>query len=410
MGRKQISCMTRRIDKGKLRRIALANQGLVKRQSFGRGLEATSRTIRHLGHVQIDTISVVVRAHNHILRTRVPNFESHHIDQLLKDRTIFESRFPVAAFRPIQDFRFTLLHARKFGSKAASKDAEAMMKRVLHRVRSEGPLRSRDFEDTRKKSDGWWDWKPAKRALEQLYFRGDLMISARDGFEKSYDLTERVLPSSVDVSVPTIEEFASFLVDTTLRSHGFATYRSFSSGGRHGVPLGGSVKAELKHRTETGRLAAFTADGGFRFWVDPRTLDREPPRILKNARLLSPFDNLVSQRERLLEVFDFDYQIECFVPEAKRRYGYFCLPILYSDRLIGRMDCKSHRNESRFEIKALFLEPEFASRKRLAELVDPLSAAIVDYAHFDNCNDVVVTESTPTLAKPMLTKALGGYL
>jgi uncharacterized protein YcaQ len=270
--------------------------------------------------------------------------------------------------------------------------------------------RSRDFEDTREKNDGWWDWKPAKRALEQLYFQGDLMISARDGFEKSYDLTERVLPSSVDVSVPTIEEFASFLVDTTLRTHGFATYKSFSSGGRHGMPLGGSVKAELKHRTETGQLEAFTTDDGSQCWADPRTLDREPPRMSKNARLLSPFDNLVNQRERLLEVFDFDYQIECYVPEPRRRYGYFCLPILYSDQLIGRMDCKSHRDESRFEIKALFVEPAFAGRKHLAELVDPLAAATVEYARFDSCNDVVVTKSTPTLAKRMLTNSLREYL
>ena len=118
----------------------------------------------------------------------------------------------------------------------------------------------------------------------------------------------------------------------------------------------------------------------------------------------------MNQRERLSEVFDFDYQIECYVPEAKRRYGYFCLPIMYADQLIGRMDCKSHRDESRFEIKALFLEAEFTSRKRLAEVIDPLSAAIVEYARFDNCNDVVVTTSTPTLAKPMLTKALIEYL
>lgn len=403
-------CMTQHIDRGKLRRIALASQGLVKRQPFGRGLEATSRTICHLGYVQIDTISVVVRAHNHILRTRVPNFDSRQIEQLLADRKIFESRLPVAAFRPIQDFRFTLLHARKFRSKVGSRDVKTMMNRVLQRVRSEGPLRARDFEDTRKKSGGWWDWKPAKHALEQLYVQGDLMISARDGFEKSYDLTERVLPSTVDVSEPTIEEFANFLVDTTLRAHGFATYKSFSSGGRHGVPLGRSVRAELRNRTDAGDLREFTTDSGSQCWAEPETLDREPPRTSKAVQILSPFDNLVSQRERLSEVFDFDYQIECYVPEAKRRYGYFCLPILYSDRFIGRMDCKSHRSESRFEIKKLFVEPEFTSRKRLAELVDPLAAAIVEYARFDNCNDVVVTRSAPTLAKPMLTKALIGYL
>lgn len=400
----------RHIDRRKLRRIALANQGLLKRQPFGRGLDATSRTIRHLGYVQIDAISVVVRAHNHILRTRVPDFENRHIQRLLADRKIFESRFPVAAFRPMQDFRFTLLHARKFSSKVDSRAIKTMMQRVLQRVRSDGPLRARDFEGTGKKNAGWWDWKPAKRALEQLYYQGDLMISARDGFEKSYDLTERVLPSSVDVSEPSIEEFANFLVDTTLRAHGFATYKSFSSGGRHGLPLGGSIRSQLRRRTDRGDLRVFTTAGGSQFWAEPDTLDGAPLRTSKTVQILSPFDNLVNQRERLSEVFDFDYQIECYVPEAKRRYGYFCLPIMYADRLIGRMDCKSHRDESRFEIKALFLEAEFTSRRRLAELIDPLSTAIVDYARFDNCDDVVVTRSTPALAKPMLTKALTEYL
>ncbi|MCZ6617176.1 MAG: winged helix DNA-binding domain-containing protein [Gammaproteobacteria bacterium] len=399
--------MIEHIDRQKLRRIALVHQGLTKRQPFGLGLEATLRTIRHLGYVQIDTISVVLRAHNHILRTRVPNVENNHIERLLQDRKIFENRFPVAAFRPIQEFRFTMLHARKFRSKTFSRNTKTLMKSVLDRVTSEGPLRSRDFEDTRRKSAGWWDWKPAKRALEQLYFQGDLMISARDGFQKSYDLIERVLPSTVDVREPTIEEFANFLVDTTLRTHGFATYKSFSSGARYGVPLAGSVKEVLKHRTDAGDLRKITSDGGSQYWVKPQTLDRQPRRSAKTVQILSPFDNLVNQRERLSEVFDFDFQLECYLPEAKRRYGYFCLPIIYADQLAGRMDCKSHRDESRFEIKALYLEPEFASRKRFTELVDPLSRAMVDYARFDGCHEVFVTKSTPALAKTMLTKVLG---
>jgi uncharacterized protein YcaQ len=400
----------RPIDREKLRRIALTHQRLGKRRPFGLGVEATSRTISHLGYVQIDTISVVVRAHNHILRTRVPNFQNDHIESLLQARKIFEYRFPVAAFRPMQDFRFTLPHARKFRAKASSREAKAMMKRVIQRIKSEGPLRSRDFADSRKKNKGWWDWKPAKRALEQLYYQGDLMIVSRAGFEKSYDLVERVLPSSVDSREPTLEEFASFLIDTNLRVHGFASYKSFSSGGRHGIPLGSSIKAELKHRTNTGDLEEFTTDTGARYWALPETLDHLPPRPSKTVQILSPFDNLVNQRERLSEVFDFDYQIECYVPEAKRRYGYFCLPILYCDQLIGRMDCKSHRDESRLEIKALFLEPAFTSRKRLAEVIDPLSSAIADFARFDNCNDVVVTKSTPPIAKTMLRKGLSAHL
>ncbi|GJL77943.1 MAG: hypothetical protein NPINA01_09320 [Nitrospinaceae bacterium] len=285
-----------------------------------------------------------------------------------------------------------------------------MMERVLRRIRSDGPLRARDFENTGKKSTGWWDWKPAKCALEQLYFQGDLMIRARDGFEKSYDLTERVLPSSVNTTEPTIEEFASFLIDTTIRTHGFANYASFRAGGQYGMPLGGSVKAELKRRTDTGDLTLLTTDAGSKIWAEPMTLDLKSTRPPNTVRILSPFDNLVIQRERLSEVFGFDYRLECYVPEAKRCYGYFCLPILYSDRLVGRMDCKSYRDESRFEIKALFLESGFASKKGFSELVDPLSTAIVDFARFNNCEDVVVTQSTPSFAKQILTKALSKYL
>ena len=397
--------MAASIDTGKLRRIALTRQGIGQRQPFGRGIGSTLKAIQHLSYVQIDTISVVVRAHNHVLRTRVPNFEPSHIDRLLKDRQIFEYRFPVAAFRPIQDYRYTLLHAAKFRAKPRIKD-KAIMRRVIDRIRAEGPLRSRDFEHPQKKRSGWWDWKPAKAALEQLYFQGDLMISARDGFEKSYDLTERVLPSSIDVGEPSTEEFANYLIDTTLRAHGFATHTTFASGARH-IPLRGTVKAELKRRTEEGKLRKFTNNQGVPFWVEPETLDGKTPRIAKTVQILSPFDNAVIQRERLLEVFNFDYRIECYVPEPKRRFGYFCLPIVYADQLVGRMDCKSHRAEGCFEIKALFLEAGFASRKRVEELADPLSAAVVEYAKFDGCGEVVVTRTEPSLSKQLLLKAIG---
>ncbi|QPJ65787.1 MAG: winged helix-turn-helix domain-containing protein [Candidatus Nitrohelix vancouverensis] len=403
--------MTDLISPGKLKHIALDRQGLLKRDTFGRGLNAVERAIRHLGYVQIDTISVVARAHTHTLLTRVSNFENSYLETLLKERKIFEYRFPVAAFRPIQDFRFTRLHARKFRSKQPrSKEVQSMMKRVLQRIRSEGPLRSRDFGDNAPKSSGWWDWKPAKCALEQLYFQGDLMISARDGFEKSYDLTERVLPSTVDTREPAIEEFASFLIDTTIRSHGFAAYTSFSSGGRYGMSLGNSVKAELKRRVESGELNCATTSAGTKIWIEPETLDQGTTLPSDTVQILSPFDNLVIQRERVREFFGFDYQIECYVPEAKRRYGYFCLPILRGDRFIGRMDCKAHREEARFEIKALFLEPDFSSQRTFSGLADPLASAIIDFARFDQCDNVLVTHCRPSFAKQRLVKALSNYL
>ncbi len=308
---------TRSIERGKLRRIALANQGLIQREPFGRGRAATLRAIGHLGYVQIDTISVVVRAHDHVLRTRVENFEPQHIDRLLQDRQIFEYLFPVAAFRPIEDYRFVLPLMRSARSKRRSRDDKRMMKRVLERVAAEGPLKSRDFEDPRSSRKGWWDWKPAKRALEQLYYQGDLMISARDGFQKSYDLAERVLPSSIDLSEPTVAEFAGHLVDNTLRAHGFASYKSFVYGARGGR-LGGALKAEIRRRAASGELLEVSDRSGRSWWCEPETLDARAPRARKRAHILSPFDNTIIQRERAQRVFDFDYRIECYLDRCAR--------------------------------------------------------------------------------------------
>lgn len=397
--------MSQPVRHDKLRRIALASQGLLQPEPFGRGVNATLRAIKHLGYVQIDTISVVVRAHNHVLQSRVPNYQPKHLQKLLKERKIFETRFPVAAFRPIEDFRFTLLHAHKWRARKLSADDKATMKRVLERIRSDGPLRSRDFEDARDKSAGWWDWKPAKRALEQLFFQGDLMISARDGFQKTYDLTERVLPAGVDTTVPTMAEFANYLVGTTTRAHGLAAYKSFASGARFGTPIGKSLRAELKRRCESGELTQINTKNT-PMWADPRVLDSASPRHNQRAKLLSPFDNAITNRERLADIFAFDYQIECFVPEAKRRYGYYCLPILFADRLVGRMDCKSHRDQARFEIKALYVEPEYAGPKVAEELMTPLANAVWDYARFDACSEVSVTRSEPAFVKPLLQQQL----
>ncbi len=398
---------TRPVEPTKLRRIALARQGLVGRDPFGRGRAATLRAIRHLGYLQIDTISVVVRAHNHVMRTRVPNFQPQYLDRLLHDREIFEYRFPVAAFRPIEDFRFALPRMNAHRSRPRTRDEKSMMDRVLTRVRAEGPLKSRDFEDRGPSRTGWWDWKPAKRALESLCYQGDLMISSRDGFQKSYDLTERVLPSSLDVTEPTVEELASHLVDNTLRAHGFANQKSFAHEGR-GAALHGAVKAELRRRSAAGALREFSDPRGS-WWCKPETFDAPTPRAPRDTRILSPFDNALSQRERVMKLFDFDYRIECFVPEAQRRFGYFCLPILYSDRLIGRMDCKSHRDANRFEVKALFLEPDFAARKTVEKLADSISNAIVEFAGFDGCDDVVITRSEPAYARQVFTRALARH-
>ncbi len=390
---------------GKLRRVALEQQGLLRNAHFGRGKNATLRTIEHLGYVQIDTISVVQRAHHHVLMTRVPNYQPRFLERLQTEGKVFEYWYHAAAYLPMRDYRFALPRMRAMKSRlkeggagwVRSRDSQ-LMTEILDRIRSDGRLRSRDFEDTRDSNAGWWDWKPAKRALEQLFIQGDLMITGRDGFQKSYDLPERVLPSDINVDEPTDTEMAVHVIDNTLRAHGFATLKSFTHG-RKDSTLRVAVKKCLEEGVADGRFTHFTTSDGTRWYGDASALETRAPATSAAVRILSPFDNAVILRHRGQALFEFDYQIECYVKAELRQFGYFCLPILYRDRFVGRMDCKAHRQDQHLEIKQLFLE-----RPVDEGFVQALTDAIWSFADGNDCVDVSLTRCNPAkLSEPITT-------
>ncbi len=385
------------VTPGKLRRIALDRQGLLKREPFGRGKYATLKAIEQLGYVQIDTISVVERAHNHVLRARVPNYHPSHIDELQREGRIFEYWYHAAAYLPMRDYRFALprMHAMRRGEERwlRSRD-QKLMREVLATLRDAGPLKARDFADTCRNRGGWWDWKPAKSALEQLFMQGDLMVTGRDGFQKVYDLTERVLPAGIDTRTPDEREMAQYLLDTSIRAHGFADKKSITYQ-RRGSALRGALLEVIDAACTTGALVAVTLKNGNLVYADPQVLADRAPSAPSSVKLLSPFDNAVILRERGQAVFDYDYQIECYVTEAERRFGYFCLPILYKDRFIGRADCKAHRKESRFEVKSLYIEHPPTQRKAAAEVVEALEQALWAFADFNGCQTLEYTAVKP---------------
>jgi uncharacterized protein YcaQ len=330
----------------KLRRIALDRQGLLTANPFGRGKQAVLRAVEHLGYVQIDTISVVARAHHHVLWSRVDNYRDPLIDRLVRERKIFEYWYHAASWLPMRDYRFALPRMNQLnGERNWFGDGDRkLMHEILRRITAEGPMRARDFADEQHRGNGWWEWKPAKQALEQLFMQGELMASHRDGFQKVYDLPERVLPDWVDKRLPSLQEYAAYLVDTTLRAHGFASLKSMTYL-RRGRALRDAVRQLLDARIDAGSLVAIDPGNGTRVYIDPERLESRAPRSQARVRLLSPFDNAVIQRQRGREIFDFDYQIECYLPESRRQYGYFCLPLLYRDRFVGRIDCKAHREK-----------------------------------------------------------------
>ena len=368
----------------KLRRIALNQQGLLRTNPFGRGKQATLRAIERLGYVQIDTISVVERAHHHVLWSRVENYRPSFLEQLVRDRKVFEYWFHAAAWLPMADYRFALPRmAQANGERGWFATTDHKLRReVLARIEAEGPLRARDFEDRRRGGAGWWDWKPAKQALEQLFMQGELMVSAREGFQKVYDLPERVIPDWVDTRVPSLEAYAGYLVETTLRAHGFANPASMTYL-RKGLKLREAVRQQLMQRIENGLLVTVDIGNNNIVYIDPKLLESRAPRSAAQVRILSPFDNAVIQRQRGRDIFGFDYQIECYVPKTLRQFGYFCLPIMYRDRLIGRIDCKAHRATKSLEIKSLHVEQKVDNH-----FSAHLHQALHSFAAFNRCDGI----------------------
>ena len=368
----------------KLRRIALDQQGLLKADVFGKGKKATLRAIEHIAYVQIDTISVVERAHHHVLWSRVSDYQTTYLNQLMKERQLFEYWFHAAAWLPMRDYRFALPRMNlKDGDRNWFKQTDKkLIRHILKRIREEGPLRARDFEDTRTGKKEWWDWKPAKRALEQLFMQGELMTSHREGFQKVYDLRERILPDWVDTQEPSLLEYADYLIDSTLRAHGFATQKAMTYL-RKGKELRDAVSTQLAARVDAKQLIQLDFEENTSLYIVPELLESRTKRSGSRVRILSPFDNSVIQRERGRDIFNFDYQIECYVPEKKRKFGYFCLPLLYSDSLVGRIDCKVHRKSKRLEIRSIHIEKEVdnAFQKSFLQELDLFST-------FNNCEEI----------------------
>ena len=395
-------------DLQKLRRLALHGQGLTPASAFGHDRTAALRAIEHLGYVQLDSISVIERAHNHTWFSRVPNFNPSLSNDMLEQGEIYEYWAHAAAYMPMRDFRFSLIDkARVRAGEHRSKLPKdtKLMNKVMQRIRSDGPMSTRDLETPGTKRSGWWDWKPAKKAAERLYLQGDLMICSRVGFQKTYDLTERVLPGSTSTTVPSLSEWAKHLIDEQLNCHSLVTLPGITYSRRH-AGLNRAVKAEVLNRVAMAELQQVQLPDDQVYYSRPGLLDQPLPRVSSQLQILSPFDNLVIQRARLQSLFNFDYQIECYVPAAKRRYGYFALPLLYRDELVGRIDCKAHRAQRRLALQSVHLQCKDSD---IDSVCRALAAALPGFAKFQDCDSVSCEQVSPQSATRVLQRALAQH-
>ncbi|RTE65634.1 winged helix-turn-helix domain-containing protein [Amphritea opalescens] len=383
------------------RKLVLLSQRLPPTRQ-GNAIAATLAAIEHLGYIQIDTISVVQRAHHHTLWNRNPRYNPSHLEQLLAEQQIFEYWSHAAAYLPLRDFRFSLPRKQALATgvqKHWYERDEKMMALVLQRIAAEGPLMAKDFDYPGEKL-GEWKTKPAKRALESLFMQGDLMVPRRINFHKVYDLTERVLPSHIDTRMPDTEEYARFLINRYLRANGLAQPAEIAYLLNGVKPL---VTATLKEMLSAGELLQVSVAGQC-YYTSSASLELlNKPLARRKLKILSPFDNLLIQRKRMKALFGFDYLIECYLPEAKRRYGYFSLPLLWDGKLVARMDCKVNRGESLLHIHHLVLEPSVSNTDALFLALRQELAA---FLQFNGCQKLRLGRISPAKLKPALLRVV----
>ncbi len=382
--------------------------------------DAIDSLVEQLGCVQIDTLQMVARSQYLVIWSRLGRYDPADFDRLIYapgQRRLFEHWRHAASIIPFSAYRWQMPHMRFLRETPARQSAiwldepgtDALLDAVRERIRAEGALRAADFEHDGAKRGPWWDWKPAKNALEHLFAWGELLIANRVNFQRVYDQAERVRPAWVDTTEPTHDEANRTHVEQGARALGVCrpaqaaeyAYLKRGAAAPHvealladgtlvevaGELLGGEVATLVVHRDNLPRLEQ-AADGALR------------PR---RTTFLSPFDSLFWARGRDEDLWGFRQVLEAYKPEKDRIWGYFCLPILHKGRLVGRFDPKLERKAGVLRLRALHLEPGVEVDE---ELTADVAAAMRDFMAFHAARELVIERSQPPQFGERLLKAL----
>ncbi|WP_164700314.1 winged helix-turn-helix domain-containing protein [Modestobacter sp. KNN46-3] len=367
-----------RLPAGLARRIALAAQGFAEPRPTGSvGTRQLRRTAERLAVVQIDSVNVLSRSHYLPFFSRLGPYPRSDLDAVSNRRhDVFEYWAHEASFLPVR------LHPHlRWRMAAADREAWGSMTRVqqerpeyvaslLARVRTDGPIRASQLQEERPNRPGsMWNWHAGKAALEYLFFTGALTARGRTaGFERVYDLPERVLPHAVfQAPTPERPDAIRELVRTAARALGVATETDLRDYFRLAPVDARTAIAEL---ADAGELQPVEVVGWNRpAWLDPQA---RRPRWIRARALLSPFDSLVWERPRVERIFGFRYRLEIYTPAAKRVHGYYVLPFLLGDRLVARVDLKADRQAGVLRVQGAFAEPGVDAAEVAAALADEL--------------------------------------
>jgi uncharacterized protein len=380
---------------------------------------ALQAIVDRLACIQIDTIHVVARSQYIIPWSRIGHYDTRWLDDLLyPDRELFEYWGHAASLIDARLYPYFLRRMENYRARSsadsdgwAAENAE-LIEQVYNRVADEGPLMSASFErpdpDVPVETWAWWGGKPANRALDLLWSWGRLSIQRRVNFHRVYDLSDRVHVERQSRELPPVEIERHVLASRALQAVGVISSRWLNDYFRTnwGSPAGGppGPVAVLDHLVAAGEAVIVDVED-----LGPCYLSTRYTGILDDIRngyepmhttLLSPFDNLIWDRTRTLALFDYEYRLECYTPAAKRRFGYFCLPILHRGRLIGRLDPKVERKDGVLFVRALHLEPDVRIDDRI---VDEVSRAIRNFAAFNGADEIVIERGPGAFSEALTT-------
>jgi uncharacterized protein len=344
------------------RSLALAAQGFDKPRTKTKSTTADAvAVIKKLGVIQIDSVNVLVRSQELPLFSRLGDHDRDAISKATSHRKIFEYWGHEAAHLPVElhpVFRFKMHAARSgklkhWGLTSFYADNKAFVRRILKHVEINGLTSARDLSTRTTKKSSWWDWDEAKTALEYLFLTGELMSCGRGSdFARVYDTPERVLPEKI-LQMPTLSETDARkdLLVRAMRAQGVATLRDLADYYRQKPAV---VKPLVSELVEQGVLREVAVDG----WQDKAYVHRSAklPRKLYATALLSPFDSLVWCRPRNERLFNFHYRIEIYTPKEKRKFGYYVLPFMMNGQMVGRVDLKADRENSKLLVQSVHTE------------------------------------------------------
>ncbi|GFE88902.1 hypothetical protein GCM10011488_38560 [Steroidobacter agaridevorans] len=390
---------------GEARRVALEAQQFLSAGAAPRSGKALADIVRRLGVVQMDSVNVLCRSHYLPVFSRRGDYKSALLERAAYDeRLLFEYWGHEASLLPIESyplFRWRMDDARKgvgtWGRlKRYATSHQDLVKGAIDQIRERGPLGASELTDAGKSKGSWWGWSQGKEILEWLFWIGDVTTARRRNFERLYDLPERVLPESVrNAPVPARESAQRELMMIGARAMGVATARDLRDYFRLPTKEAAMRLAEL---VEEGRLVPVSVEG----WKQQGYLHHEAkiPRASKIAdvaALLSPFDSLIWERQRTERLFDFHFRLEIYTPLHKRVHGYYVLPLLLGERVVGRVDLKSERQSGVLQVKGGSVEPGVVP----ARVAEPLAKQLVELASWLGLENYAVTSRKGELMRAL---------